>query len=342
MMTLSLNSYTDSDRECFGEYIRRAFHEKYILSDPRYIEWQYGNNLFLATEGNKIIGHFGFRDTPYKLHDRVVSVRVLMNLFVEEKYRMTGIAALMAQKVFDTLSPVFVSGYTELAGKLFSHLRHEWNDAGTLRRFMTVLDPEALFFSGYTIPANSMTGFRQPSGDISVSEGTPSSEFLDACWSKVRDRYGVTVERDSAYVEWRFIKHPFFSYTFITVQQKGVPCGYIIARIEEDQGFRIARIIDCIASSEAELPLLNEFIAFAKRRAASAADFLLSGSLYDSSLASVGFFDVAGTDFETFPILFSPLSFKKVSINIGYDFQVPFEDCFITKADGDQDRPNPF
>ncbi len=341
-MALSFHVYADSDSKRFGEYISRTFYQAYILNDPRYIDWQYGNTLLLATQGEEIIGHFGFRDMSYKLHDRVVPVRVLMNFFIEEKYRMTGIAALMAQRIFDTATPIFVSGYTPVAEKLFSHLRPQWNNAGTLRRFIAVLNPEAPLFAGYAIPFQSQAISSVASGDISVSEGTPSSEFFDVCWKRVNSCYGVTIERSSAYVEWRFTRHPFFSYTFITAQQNGIPCGYIIARIEEDQGFRIARIIDCIASSNAQIPLLVEFMAFAKRRAASAADFLLSGSLYDSSLVFAGFFDVAGTDFERFPILFSPLSSKKISINIGYDFAVPFDDCFMTKADGDQDRPNPF
>jgi hypothetical protein len=46
------------------------------------------------------------------------------------------------------------------------------------------------------------------------------------------------------------------------------------------------------------------------------------------------------TEFEKFPILFSPIAYKKTIINIAYNFETSLNACFLTKADGDQDRPN--
>lgn len=338
-MNLVIVSYTPADHEAFQRYIRAAFHGKYILSDVRYLEWQYGGDLYLIKNGNEIIGHFGFRDIVYKIHDRSVPVRVLMNLFVNESYRLTGVAGLLAAKVFDTKNPVLVSGYTPLAQKIFLHLRKNWKNAGVLKRFIAVLDSHAPLLEGYAIPC--MANFDASHGGVQVSREVPSQSFIDQSWERANSRYPVMIERNFAYINWRFITHPFFSYIFLTAQQNGFPGGYLIGRIEEDQGFRIARIIDCIATRETELPLLQEFLAVAKKESASVVDFLLSGTLYDHVLADAGFFEATGTDFERFPILFSPLSFKKVSVNIGYDIDAPFEDCFFTKADGDQDRPNP-
>ena len=339
-MTLpAIVSYAKEDQENFQRYIRAAFHEKYILSDPRYFEWQYGAGLFIAKDGERIIGHFGFRDIAYKIEDRVMPVRVLMNFFVNEAYRLTGVGALLAQKVFDTKNPILVSGYTPVAQKLFSHLRGEWNNAGVLKRWVAVLDKNVLLLKDYAIPRMAVKGAVK--GDVVVSREIPSSSFITQCWNEAKSRFSVTVERSPEYIHWRFVSHPFFSYIYLTAQQNGVPKGFIIGRIEESEGFRIARIIDMIAAQSVELSLLQEFLTVAQQEHASVVDFLLSGSVYNEGLAAAGFFDGTGTDFERFPILFSPLSFKKVSINIGYDINVLFDDCFMTKADGDQDRPNP-
>ena len=332
-MNFSISLYKKTDEENFQRYIRAAFHANYILSDPRYLEWQYGSNLLLAKHGDEIIGHFGFNDIPYKMYDSVMPVRVLMNLFVKEEYRLTGVAALLAQRIFDTKNPVLVSGYTPTAQKLFSHLRIGWNNAGVLTRWIAVLDKNVPLLQGYTIPR--MAVLETSAGDIVMSREVPSELFINQCWDRVNNRFPVTVERNFNYIKRRFITHPFFSYVYICTQQNGIPAGFIIARIEEDQGLRIARIIDMVAMSSAELPLIGEFLAMAKEETASVVDFLLSGHFYDKALASAGFFPTVGTDFERFHILFSPLSFKKVSVNIGYDIAAPFDDCFITKADGD-------
>lgn len=339
MINLTIIAYGSADEEVFQRYIKAAFHEKYILSDPRYLEWQYGKSLFLIKNGNEVIGHFGFRDIVYKIYDTSMPVRVLMNLFVNEPYRLTGVAALLATHVFDTNNPVLVSGYTALAQNLFSHLRKNWKNAGVLRRAVAVLNANVSLLEGYAIPQMAVLGTVPQ--EIRITREVPSESFIDQSWERAKDRYPITIERNFAYINWRFITHPFFSYIFLIAQQNGLPCGYLIGRIEEDQGFRIARIIDCIATQEIELPLLQEFLTVAKQESASVVDFLLSGTLYDGALTGAGFFEAAGTDFERFPILFSPLSFKKVSVNIGYDIDAPFEDCFFTKADGDQDRPNP-
>ncbi|MDP3772352.1 MAG: hypothetical protein Q8Q94_03195 [bacterium] len=340
MKALTICPLAPDDHEAFGFYIAKAYHEKYILRDRRYREWQYGESLLLAKHDGVVVGHFGFRDMRYKVYDRTLLVRVLMNLFVNPDYRLTGVGAILGREVFGEDHPVLVSGYTSLAEKLFSHLRPQWKNTGVLTRFFAVLNPAAPLFERYAIPQTTLS--HTESGAITVDERVPSGPFIDACWRLAKDRFLVTVERTASYVTWRFIRHPFFSYLYLTARQKSSPAGYLVGRIEEDKGFRIARIIDLIATPAVEGALLGAFIERAKREGADGADMFFSGSVYREALHGAGFFDVAGTDFEKFPILFSPLSFKKASINIGYDMNAPLEDCFFTKADGDQDRPNPY
>ncbi len=339
MKELVIRPFMPEDSEAFGLYIAKAYHEKYILRDERYRAWQYGESLLLAKHGGAIVGHFGFRDIDYKVYDRTLSVRVLMNFFVNADYRLTGVGALLGREVFRENQLVLVSGYTALAEKLFSHLRPQWKNAGTLNRFFAVLNPAAPLFEGYAMPR--AVSSRPGSEEIIIEDRAPSGPFIDACWQAAKDRFPVTVERTASYVTWRFTRHPFFSYSYLTARQNGSPAGYLVGRIEGDKGFRIARIIDLIATPAVERALLGAFLERARREGADGADMFFSGSVYRKALNEVGLFDVTGTDFEKFPILFSPLSFKKASINIGYDMNVPLEDCFFTKADGDQDRPNP-
>ena len=126
MTGIKVSRYTPNDLEAFRRYITSAFHAKYILSDPRYLDWQYGSKgLVIAWVGNEIVGHFGFRDVPHKVRGARETVRVLMNWNVLEAYRMGGVGPLLAQAVFENGEHFLVSGYRPVAVQVFSRLRSE-------------------------------------------------------------------------------------------------------------------------------------------------------------------------------------------------------------------------
>lgn len=338
MMGVEITTYAKDDHEAFQSYIDQAFHEKYILKDPRYIDWQF-TNVVIAKAEDRIIGHFGYRDVDYKIHDRVQPVRVLMNLFVLEAYRIAGIGALLTKAVFDTPHPVLVAGYKAATGHLGSRMRKNWHDCGYLNRFFAVLNREAKLFENFELPSvQSAVETEHVDGFETISQ---LPEHYDAFWQKVRNRFPVTAERTHDYLNWRFLSHPFLDYSMSVINVEDELNGYVMWRIEEAEGFRIMRIVDMIAHEAHEQALIQGLVAEAKKQRADAIDFLFSGTTYHERLRAEGFVNVADTGLVNFPTLFSPLSFKKTYINIGFDIETPFEDCFFTKAEGDQDRPNP-
>jgi hypothetical protein len=164
---------------------------------------------------------------------------------------------------------------------------------------------------------------------------------FEKLWQEVREKYLVTVERTEKYLQWRFIENPFIDYVIFAAKKNEKLIGYLICRTEEDAGFKIVRIIDFISTNEAETPLLDNLLLWAKIEKAFVVDFMYSGNLYEKSLIDSGFFDAKGTDFVNFPMLFSPISASKLFINVVGDMPIKAGDYYFTKADGDQDRTNP-
>lgn len=340
MRNLKIIPYQNNDIIDFQNYIHFAFNKKYILGDPEFLNWQYKTGeLYLAKSGNEIIGHFGFRSIPYKFYDKTLNLRVLMNLFTLEEYRSTGVGTMLAKNVFDTTNPILVSGYTPLAQKLFSRISKIWKQAGNLYRYLIILNAEDPIFAGYKIIYSNKN--KLPDLKFEVTDSIPSDIDLENFWVKIRDNYKITVERTPDYLRWRFFDNPFLDYKILTAYSGSNCFGFLIYRCEEDNNFKIFRVIDFVSKKESEESLLLKFLEIAKREKASAADFMFSGNFLRKSLEDVGFFDTSGTEFESFPILFSPISSKKTFINIAYNFDSDFDDCYFTKADGDQDRFNP-
>ena len=95
---MNISLYEDSDFKIFSEYINKFFKPNYILGYKEYINWQYENSLYILKIENRVAGHFGFRDIPYKIGHNVENVRVLMNLFVVPGLRTMGAGAFLAKK----------------------------------------------------------------------------------------------------------------------------------------------------------------------------------------------------------------------------------------------------
>ncbi len=343
MDDIKIVKYQKSDYPKFRDFVRLAFQPKYILGDEKFLDWQYaspGGVLFLAKRGEEITGFFGYRDFSYKVYGEVKNVRAVMNLFADEKYRMAGVGPMLARKVFDTPNYVLVSSYNDAAQKLYRHLRPDWREAGDFNRYFAVLAPYKLM-EGLNVPHGKEFSSLSLRGRIEVGDISKIGQEFDDFWQKARARYPVTIERSSEYLKWRYSAHPFFDYQILAARQSEGLRGFLVYRIEEADGFKIARIIDFVADQSAEVALLQEFLQRAKDAGAQAADFMFSGSLYKEPLGTVGFFDVAGTDFVKFPIRFNPLSYSKFVINIAYDIPAPLKDVYLTKGDSDQDRPNP-
>ena len=322
----------------FSRYIGRAFHSKYILADRSFHEWQYENGFYAAKSGSEIVGHFGFRDIAYKIFDQVRSVRVLMNLFVLPEYRTLGVGTLLAETVLDNKKSTLVSGYTQATDRLIRHFKKNWREAGNLKRFFIVQNDDHPIFKGF--PANPRSPRPHYKNLWPVQNGIKFDKRFDDLWKNLSDQFPVTLKRSSGYLKWRFGDHPFFNYQFLIAEKQNELAGYLVFHLEEDQGFQIARIVDLFAHKKTAPELLEAFLNHLKASAIPAADFFTSSDYYDDVFEPLGFFDTDGTAWERFPILFSPISTKKLFINIGYDFGADFKNCYFTKAEGDQDRPN--
>lgn len=323
MFKLSL--YKTTDYPEFKKYITEAFHKKYILSDRRYLDWQYKNSLYLLKADGKIVGHFGFRDLRYRIGGRSKLVRVLINLFILEKFRTFGFGALLIKKVFDTALPVLVAGYRSPAMKVFKKYRQGWHE-GILERYMVAI--------------NKVRPHTTPRIVVEKSRSF-SREEINNWWKNLRTKFPVTIERDYRYLSWRFFHHPYFSYQVLAARDGNKLSGILIWRQDGKGKYQMGRIVDLVADKKYAEHLLDAFLLELKNQKIKLGEFLVSGNFYKKELETAGFFNVAGTKFEAYPVLLSPISFKRRNINIAHTLGSRFKDCYFTKAEGDQDRANP-
>jgi hypothetical protein len=164
---------------------------------------------------------------------------------------------------------------------------------------------------------------------------------FDEFFGRVASKYPITVKRSSIYMRWRFENHPIFNYHTFVSRDTRIK-AFIVVRIEESSGYKIARIVDFMSDDEAEVFTLTKVIEFCKDNEVDLADFYFSGNFHEEALGSVGFVEADNEPYSLIPALFSPIDFREHTLNLAFRSPVRYKpsNWYVTKADGDQDRPN--
>jgi hypothetical protein len=70
---------------------------------------------------------------------------------------------------------------------------------------------------------------------------------LDAVWRRCAPQAGISVVRDRAWVEWRYLASPSFDYRIVLAERAGTPVGYAAYRVEAGLERRIGYLAEVLA-----------------------------------------------------------------------------------------------
>jgi hypothetical protein len=175
----------------------------------------------------------------------------------------------------------------------------------------------------------------------------------DTCWSHGVARGFVGVIRDAAYLRWRYVQHPIFNYKILMARHRSSGVGGVLVyRIENVRGRteQVARICELLTQGrDVTNRLLARLVLEATQVGVSFADFYCSKPI--DGLEDAGFvIEQTLTDAFTFPSRFQPLEQGKRALNSAIRLPVELRGSvqsamsrgalYLTKSDGDQDRPN--
>ncbi len=362
MMLNLARQFKPDDFPRLAEFIKTQFHDKYIISDFDFFTWQFRKNpvvedftFFVLEKDGVFYGNIGVVPLDYKVGGQTARLNTYVNLFVDPRVRSLGFGTLLIKKALAQGSPAVIGGYNPNSFSIYRKLG-AWEKMDNFYRYVLIFDRETVVA---LLPENVRQGVNDfPQSNRASLAGTDlqfenisgfDSNF-DDFWDSIKGKYAITVARTSSYLNWRYANHPYLDYTVLVAKKDRQIVGFVIWRIESAGHFSIARIIDFISQDEWEDAFLQKFAQEAKEKGAVLADFMFSGRYYHQALQSLGFFSVYGTVFEHLPMYFNPLSYGKNYINfavwsdkesINKELFYNKDNWYLTKGDGDQDRPNP-
>ena len=184
----------------------------------------------------------------------------------------------------------------------------------------------------------------------------PWSPGVEPAWDEVwRSDFAPRFQgvcRDVAFLRWRYLEHPRWQYR-VSVARRGPdgrPRGIAVARVESLQGREecVYRILDLLAVDEPSGEALARALCSDARQCGAAfADFYCTSAAAAAPLEAVGFVREDRRS-RALPALFQPLDFRPNPINAAFwmrgrkDAAEVFSDpdLYVTRIEGDQDRPN--
>ena len=222
-------------------------------------------------------------------------------------------------------------GCNNIRKKTFGLYQFRGWSTGTLGRYYRLNDEKTAF--ELCIPPEN---YAQPpipdAGDIACRELKTREEL---------ERYEIAFSRcipykDSAYLEKRYIRYPWFVYKIVGFERGGQPLALGVYRVVETGSAPVLRVVDYMGQCCA-LPAFAGLLDRELRLCGGEFIDLYCSGIEDNALTAAGFVRAADGDGSVIPNYLTPPLMKNVDFHFFTDTPSGYT---VFKADGDQDRPN--
>ena len=329
-----------------------------------------GPTVLLALLGGEIVGMLGLTGFDLNLTGVRSPAAWLSHWFVALAYRGFNVALRLILAARDLgIAALVTLGSNEVSTKVLERLGFEvipslprWVgvfDAAAAAELVCGANPKVSFEDalrscrGYLVEPK---GAGVPQGGLQPGGWSPvAAAEWDRLWNERLAKHLVGASRDAAYLRWRYVEHPRFEYEVRFAQRDtdGAVEGMAAFRVEQvrDRATRVLRIVEFLGSAAGEATLVRAIIEAARDSGAAIADFYCSSARTAQAFERAGFKrEIADSPGVALPSRFQPLEAEHLPITVLARLPPPWggtlrelvEDgrLYITKSDGDQDRPN--
>jgi hypothetical protein len=325
--------------------------EKHVLRNRPLFDWFFlrngkeAANLIVAYAGSKLISLLGYLPTKFLWGKETIEGAWMAHWMTLEGYR-SGIGALLMRRMTELYPIVAGQGASAMNQDIVTKMEFKFQER--IPKVVGVFHPDKV---------EQQFGFRSPLNKIDVPRETPapieSERITDALYSPDWVdypclRYGTL--RDADYLNHRYIDYPFLKYHVFVEGPRSSPAVCVSRIIETSAGIRVARMLEFYfpetGSGKAQgVSLIRNCLAFFESNRCDYVDFYCTSEVPLKVLLELGFsYDSEGR----LPSLLDPIDlsrrFQNMELHVARDLKETYPDSeksfYLTRADGDQDRPN--
>lgn len=338
--------------------LRTFFGPNYYGAIPQFVQWQYFDNPFktlLVDQHEYSILAMMDRDRNILALDAFVpwttvgNGRDYVTVWDFEWINFSEIPGLGRQllKELRQRTEVYCGyGLNELSKNAFQKLGFTMRNE--IERYVAIIDARACWqlFEKFAVAGQREFLFeneaaRTESAYVVIDQlESLSGDY----WTAHQERFAFTSNKSIEALEWRYIRHPFIKYDFVSLSRTANE-GLAVLRLEriKDTEQKVLRVLELLPVGGCESALAEAVVAFAADNGAIVADFFCAASGASSQLCPGPFIPLAKHRAYDIPMLFQPMEVReRKSINLVYDVSpgMPSKmmaDYYATKGDGDQD-----
>jgi hypothetical protein len=332
-------------------FIANTHGSNHVLRNRPLFEWFFlrnGNekaNIIVAYDGSTLISFLGYLPTRFLWGEGVVDGAWMAHWMTLEGYR-SGIGAILMRRITEMFPIVAGQGASQSNKEIVTIMKFKFQERtpkvvgllnpGRVRTILGVWD--------YVDYWPIMKSSKLPERRIEISH-----ECYAPDWSQYPSMKFGTL-RDAAYLSHRYINYPFMKYEVFLNGPCSSPAVCVVRIVNTALGIRVARVLEFFFP---ETPnglkqgetLIKQCIALFLSYDCDYVDFYCTAKVALRLLLEVGFiFDQEGN----LPSLLDPIDtsrkFQNWELYISQDLEIRYPEAgnrfYLTRADGDQDRPN--
>ena len=357
-MNIIIESATNleiSDQE-IGKFYSEYWNKKTILSDAKFIKWQFGDSLLdnlknscvvaYELDKKKILGVLGLTERHFYMSTSKLNGAELTNWMVLNEFSGHGIGNKMMKFVQDKYDVLMGMGITEVA--LNVYYANDYKFLREIPRFTRVFNSSKINpLAKITSLGEKLILINSKQNLIEFKIHQMNKEIIDKIFLDFTKDFNL-YSRSSDVLNWRYNLHPFFKYKQFIISSPNSDKKIFVCLREEVclAEVKILHVVDCFGDLEALSAAISFIDVYCIKNNIDFADFYCTTSKIYSYFINNGWLSTSNDKSFQFPHLFKPIEFrdppttslvywsKKDRIKLA-----DVSSLYITKQDIDLDRP---
>jgi hypothetical protein len=347
-----LTKFSMSDWHQMDRFIAKTHGEKHVLRNRSLFDWFFLRNknkdeanLIVAYEGDKLISLLGYLPTRFLWGNEEITGVWMAHWMTLEEYRF-GIGALLMKKITELFPIVAGQGASHMNQKIVTKMNFKFIEQ--IPKVVYVLNYNKIM-STFNFQVEKNIDCTTEKYGVPKETTTISKEKYCPNWILYPSlRYGTL--RNCDYLKYRYIDYPFFKYHIFIEGESSAPAVCVVRIIDTTTGIRIARILEFFfpeneSGKTQGLFLIKKCLNYFKQHHCDYADFYCNATAYMDLLLEAGFIIENMGDL---PSLLDPIDmsrrYQNMELFVSTELKKKYPNCenefIVTRADGDQDRPN--
>jgi GNAT superfamily N-acetyltransferase len=244
---LQVRQLRASEQGALFSFLRKAYPDEPLKSDPAFWKWHFLENPFVAhdnlptwvvVDGDEIVGQLAAIPIELKIGEIEQRAMWVVNIVVLPEYRRRGLGHRLFQMARDTFCSTMIAlGYNEGSGAILNRL--QWFEMGRINRYHKLLFPGDADskLSGMGVIRDlvnlAFAPLRPGMAKLAITEGEirEVARFdldFDELWRAARSGWPCAVVRGSRFLEWQYMRQPGKKFDVLGYYDAGRLLGYVV------------------------------------------------------------------------------------------------------------------